>query len=38
VLVGRRPAHEARGGGAPALPFFPLRYHKLLFAVYGKIV
>src|SRR5919107_2276780 len=22
VLVGRRPAGEARGGGAPALPFF----------------
>src|SRR5918992_708428 len=38
VLVGRRPASEARGGGAPALPFFSLSYHKLLFAVYGKIV
>src|SRR5215213_2124007 len=38
VLVGRRPASEARGGGAPAFAVLPLRYHKLLFAVYGKIV
>jgi hypothetical protein len=38
VLVGRRSAREARGGGAPALPFLSLRYHKLMFAVYGKIV